>query len=238
VTSIQSDNLDENKSESSSCCTGGASTTTIFKDQEEWTESDFQKHGSFQLPYHPFDLASLISSQKQNSIHTIWVLPYAHKSNISIALNESITEICSKLMKQDDERGTGEGLDKAVVAFTVHPNDGKKGVQETTLQAIVKHGARAAKLHCSVGKYSILHENLTPFWQLANQVLFPVIVHFGTSISGNTATEELRQVENLLETYPNVRLVIAHSGHPAVQWAIRLAIKFDNVYLDTTPVGE
>ena len=141
-------------------------------------------------------------------------------------------------MKQDDERGTGEGLDKAVVAFTVHPNDGKKGVQETTLQAIVKHGARAAKLHCSVGKYSILHENLTPFWQLANQVLFPVIVHFGTSISGNTATEELRQVENLLETYPNVRLVIAHSGHPAVQWAIRLAIKFDNVYLDTTPVGE
>ena len=94
-----------------------------------------------------------------------------------------------------------------------------------------------AKLHCSVGRYSVLNENLRSFWELANKVLFPVVIHFGSSESGNTASQELNDIEELIKRYSNVRLIIAHSGHPAVVKGIKLAMQFEHVYLDTTPVG-
>lgn len=130
------------------------------------------------------------------------------------------------------------GIKKAIRAFTVHPDDGFKGVEETTLAALLQGNAKVAKLHCSVGRYSVLNENLKPFWELANQVLFPIVVHFGSSESGNTATQELFDIEELIKSYPDVRLLIAHSGHPAVIRGIRLAMQYEHVYLDTTPVGE
>ncbi|UZJ56555.1 hypothetical protein CBS101457_005875 [Exobasidium rhododendri] len=228
---------DSSRNASSSSCCG-----TGFVDREEWTQADFAEHGSFRFPYHPYDVQQLAKEQRKNAIHTIWILPYAHKSGISSALNSAIVDICSNISGQQHQRSHGVidgktgSLNRAIAAFTVHPADGKDGVRATTLQALREGCAMAAKLHCSVGDYSVLHPNLTPFWQLSNQCRFPVVVHFGKSISGNTATTELGEIEELLLLYPHVPLIIAHSGHPAILRAIKLAMKFDNVYLDTTPV--
>lgn len=213
----------------SACCTG---PLVPFRDQEEWSEDDFPNHGPFELQYHPHDGHELSREQRRNGVDVVWVLPYAHKSAIAPTLNAAIVDICTNLT-----RGSDGLLGDAVAAFTVHPDDGPQVVRETTIEALVGGGARAAKLHCSVGRYSILHDNLTPFWTIANQVHLPVVVHFGVHTSGNTASEDLADTTQLLSTYPHVRLIIAHSGEPAVQRAIKLAMRFDNVYLDTTPVG-
>lgn len=230
-----------------SCCglnNNYNNNTSLFLDREDWTKKDFLNHGNIKFPYHPFNIDQLTFEQRKNAIHTVWILPYAHKLGMSSSLNAAIVDICKQVMTRsggggdDCKEEEGLGLNHAIAAFTVHPDDGIQGVRQTTIEAIKQGGARAAKLHCSVGNYSILHANLEPFWQLASIVLFPVIVHLGTSTSGNTATDELKQVEQLMTTYPNVRLIIAHTGHPAVQRAIKMALKFSNVYLDTTPVGE
>jgi predicted TIM-barrel fold metal-dependent hydrolase len=216
-------------SSTTSCC--GANT---FSDKLEWTADDFTQHGPFELAYHPHDPIELTRELQATAIDTIWVLPYAHKADISIGLNSAIVDVCSSL--ENSKRG--KGLKRAVVAFTVHPEDGLKGVEEATLRALLQGNAKVAKLHCSVGRYSVLNENLQPFWKLANKVHFPIVVHFGSSESGNTASQELIDVKELLEMYPEVRLIIAHSGHPAVVRGIKLAMQYDHVYLDTTPVGE
>lgn len=175
-----------------------------------------------------------MQEQLKCAIHTIWILPYAHKAGISTSLNSSVAEICSSMTHP---KADSPSLQGAVAAFTVHPNDGLEGVRHTTIDALVRCDAKVAKLHCSVGNYSILDPNLSSFWELADQVLFPVIVHLGSHLSGNTASSELIEVQQLLQKYTHARFVIAHSGHPAVQGAIKLAKQFDNVYLDTTPVG-
>lgn len=153
---------------------------------------------------------------------------------MSKGLNTAILDVCSSL----EDNTTGKGLTRAIVAFTVHPDDGPKGVEEASLQALTQGNAKVAKLHCSVGRYSVLDENLEPFWKLANKVHFPVVVHFGSSESGNTASQELLDIEELLKKYSEVRLIIAHSGHPAVVRGMKLAMQHEHVYLDTTPVGE
>ncbi|MCO5566251.1 hypothetical protein L7F22_019927 [Adiantum nelumboides] len=123
----------------------------------------------------------------------------------------------------------------AVPALTVHPEDGKEAVRKTTLEAL-QNGCKAAKLHCSVGNYGILHPSLEPFWEIADQVRLPVIVHVGNHISGHTAVSELDDVDKLMQRFKSVIFVIAHSGAPGTSEAIKLATKYPNVYLDTTPV--
>lgn len=179
----------------------------------------------------------MTEEQRANGVGSIWILPYAHKGSIAEKLNSSIVEICSTLENSTLRNKKGE-MKQAIAAFTVHPQDGLEGVKQATLKALVQGDARAAKLHCSVGRYSVLDDTLTPFWQLAEVVKFPVIVHAGSHASGNTASDELNNVEQLLSKYHNIQLIIAHSGHPAILKSIKLALKYDNVYLDTTPVGE
>lgn len=144
------------------------------------------------------------------------------------ALNSAMSQVCDSLRAQGME---------PVQGFTVHPSDGAAEVERTTLSALAL-GAKVAKLHCSVGDYSILHESLAPFWRLAGEARFPVTVHVGTHVSGNTSSPEMDAVEEVARAYPEARIVVAHSGSPAVKAAIDVARQHRNVYLDTTPTGE
>lgn len=211
------------------CC------TPMYGEQDEEADEakgGFGAHKPFKLAYHPHDTDQLSSVLAESGLRTIWVLPYAHKGDgMAQQLNEDVARICQA------------GFDptsplQAVPALTVHPADGDDGVRATTIHALVSVGCRAAKLHCSVGRYGVLHPNLDPFWQIADLVRLPVVVHFGQHISGHTAVAELDDVELLVLRYKHVPLVIAHSAAPSTQKAIRLASCHANVYLDTTPVGE
>lgn len=164
-----------------------------------------------------------------NGIRSIWVLPYAHKGEgMARQLNGDIVTTCTK-------GSFDPAFIDAVPALTVHPDDQREGVRATTLEAL-KAGCKAAKLHCSVGHYGILHSSLEPFWEIADQFRLPVIVHVGNHISGHTAVSELDDVDKLVQRYKRVIFVIAHSGAPGTSEAIKLATKYSNIYLDTTPV--
>lgn len=187
----------------------------------------FDHHGPFELHYPAHYTAEVDEIHKSCRIRSIWVLPYAHKGDgMAKQLNHDVSKICQ------------ESLDKmhAVAALTVHPEDGSAGVEHTTRDAILRLGCRAAKLHCSVGRYNVLESALDPFWSIADATRLPVIVHVGGHVSGHTGEDELDAIEELLKRFHNVPLVIAHSAAPATQRAIELALNYSNVYLDTTPI--
>lgn len=189
---------------------------------------DFPIHGRFSIRYHESDPLLLATELRRSGIKGNWVLPYAHKGGMASQLNADILSICAQLQH-------GGGLTAVVPGFTVHPADGVEGVASTAREAI-KAGARVCKLHCSVGAYTVLDPALVPLWTLASKVRFPTVVHAGGHLSGNTARTELGDIEQLAKTYPEARIVLAHSASPAVKAALELARRYENVYLDTTPV--
>lgn len=188
-------------------------------------ESSFPSHGTFTLPYPSSNVSELSQIQKETKVKGSWILPYAHKSDMSIKLNADILEVCKQLEKNGQT---------PIAGFTVHPSDGKELVIRTTAEALL-NGAKVSKLHCSVGNYSVLDENLQGYFELAEKVGFPLVTHLGTSITGHTSTPEVSNLEKLLMKYPKMKLVLAHSASPAVLDAIALAKKYPNLYLDTTP---
>lgn len=190
----------------------------------------FSDQPLFQLKYPAYNTdRNMQAILSENGIRSVWVLPYAHKGNgMARELNDDIVAICKN--ETFDSR-----IIDAVPAFTIHPDDDTEGVRKTTIDALRK-GCKAAKLHCSVGRYGILHPSLDPFWKIANQIKLPVIVHVGNHISGHTAVEELKDVDELMHKYSQVVFIIAHSGAPGTSEAIKLAMRYPNVYLDTTPV--
>ena len=84
-----------------------------------------------------------------------WVLPYAHKGDMSRNLNASIRRMCEEL---------GDKKLRLVVGATVHPADGElEGAMkpEEVLEEALAGGAKVCKLHCSVGDYSVMDPRLT-----------------------------------------------------------------------------
>lgn len=188
-------------------------------------ESSFPSHGNFKLPYPSSLIPELAKIQSDSKIKGSWVLPYAHKSGMSRKLNQDILEVCESLREC--------GLEP-VAGFTCHPSDGKEEVLKTAKEAI-RSGSKVSKLHCSVGSYGVMHEAFSDYWKLAEEIQFPVVVHLGTSTTGHTTSPEVEELEILLKKHPKLKLILAHSGSPAVMDAIHLAKRYSNLYLDTTP---
>jgi hypothetical protein len=181
--------------------------------------------GALLLPRYP-SLSAL--TRIREGIKGSWILPYAHKAGVAAPLNDAILSVCTAL------RSHGQS---PIAGLTAHPDDGADAVGAYTRRAIAA-GARVAKLHCSVGEYSVLHPGLAPFWETVAAARVPVVVHAGSHVSGNTASPEMRDIEEVARRYPEARVVIAHSGSPAVKAALEVARRCGNVYLDTTPTGE
>lgn len=190
--------------------------------------ASFPSHGRFSLPYPASDVSALVRAQRRAGIASCWILPYAHKAGMSRRLNEDIASMIAPAL-------ASEGLAAPTIGFTVHPSDGADEVDASTRAALLR-GARVAKLHCSVGDYGVLHANLAPFWSLSDTLHFPVVVHFGTHLSGHTLSSDLLDcLGTLAATYRHAPIVVAHSGDPSVSIALRLAATHENIYLDTTP---
>ncbi len=195
--------------------------------ETDWSSlSQIRSHVPKAIPFHQHDLAQIVPPMRAAQFAGNWILPYAHKADMADQLNTDIAHIAQRLNAEFGMR--------TVPGFTVHPSDGAEEVGRVTRRAI-QRGARIAKLHCSVGAYSVLHPSFAPYWELAEHVLWPTVVHAGGHVSGSTLSTELVQIDRLAERYPNARIIVAHSGAPACKQGIELAVRRKNVYLDTTP---
>lgn len=94
----------------------------------------------------------LIQESGRENAGTMWTLPYAHSAGMSVQLNADILSLAIGL--------SGDRC-RILPGLTVHPGDGEgdKGgflKPEEVAELAVRNGARVAKLHCSVGNYSVL----------------------------------------------------------------------------------
>ena len=94
------------------------------------------------------------------------------------------------------------------------------------------------KLHCAVGNFAVTDSRLEPLWRVAGRLGVPVLVHAGRRAPANTDTDEIDSVATVLRAHPELRLVLAHTGHPYSGRALELMAEYANLYADVTPVWE
>lgn len=168
-------------------------------------------------------LPALADSVSAAGFDGAWVLPYAHRPGVAESVNEWSAAEVSKF----------EGL---VPGATFHPGD--DDLPRLVDRALFELRLRVVKLHCSVGQFSPSDSRLAPLWEAAAAVGAPVVVHAGQVGPGETAATEVDDLVPVLEHYPAVRLVLAHTGHPATARALELMGSYENLYGDLTPVWD
>jgi len=113
-------------------------------------------------------------------------------------------------------------------------------VRDATKQlerAIRGLGLRGLKLDPALQRFALDSRELAfPLYQACSELGVPVLVHCGLSWSmvGQTKYARPLALEEVAQEFPRLRLVIAHCGWPWVEEALLVALKYPNVYLDTS----
>ncbi|MBI5115438.1 amidohydrolase [Candidatus Poribacteria bacterium] len=101
-------------------------------------------------------------------------------------------------------------------------------------------GAKGIKLHPAEGHYFPRDERLWPVYAKAQELGLPIISHGGvfmmTDYEGGASYTKPENFEPVLESFPKLKLVIAHLGHGYWEDSISLAKKYPNVYFDTSAI--
>ncbi|MGV9791728.1 MULTISPECIES: amidohydrolase family protein [unclassified Gordonia (in: high G+C Gram-positive bacteria)] len=97
----------------------------------------------------------------------------------------------------------------------------------------IQSGVRVFKCHIQVGDFTVLDSLLDGVWSQIADSRVPVIIHCGSGPAPGTFTGP-EPIEKLLHRFPSLPLIVAHMGTPEYTEFVDLALRFDNVRLDTT----
>ncbi|RJP19766.1 MAG: amidohydrolase [Candidatus Abyssobacteria bacterium SURF_5] len=105
------------------------------------------------------------------------------------------------------------------------------------IETCKKLGAKGIKLHPAEGHYYPRDERLWPAYKKIQELEMPVITHGGLfMMARDVHYTRPSNFEPVLESFPELKLVIAHLGHGFWDESIALAKKYRNVCFDTSAV--
>ena len=113
---------------------------------------------------------------------------------------------------------------------TVNPNYPEAEVV-AELDRCISAGMVGVKIHPDSHQCMIDDEKYRPVWEFANEHHLPLLSH--TSTNGKNP---VKAFEKLAETYPNVSMILGHSGFGSegADQSIEAAKKSQNIYLEIT----
>ncbi|HJQ02940.1 MAG TPA: amidohydrolase family protein [Jatrophihabitans sp.] len=106
----------------------------------------------------------------------------------------------------------------------------------TDVRTALAAGARVFKVHVQVGGFDPSDPLLDEAWGLLAEAGVPVVVHCGSGPIPGAHTGP-GPIGLVLRRHPALTAVIAHAGAPEYAEHLALAVRYRNVYLDTTMVG-
>jgi predicted TIM-barrel fold metal-dependent hydrolase len=100
-----------------------------------------------------------------------------------------------------------------------------------------EYGLRGLKLDPALQRFDLADRRTAfPVYAACAELGIPLLVHCGLSWApkGLAARANPLRLEGAIHDFPALRLIIAHFGWPWVGEALMLALKHENVYLDTS----
>ena len=113
----------------------------------------------------------------------------------------------------------------------------KKDEISSMVEPIIKNGPyKGFKVMLSFRAKKLNDEILFPTLEVANKYKLPVLFHSGYPPPG-TPKNVLSYsnpilIDEFINSFPKVKIIIAHMGYPWVDNALALAVQYTNVYLD------
>jgi predicted TIM-barrel fold metal-dependent hydrolase len=101
--------------------------------------------------------------------------------------------------------------------------------------AIEDHGMRGLKLHPMVQRFSPGHPALAPAIAALAGYGLPLYVHTGFDEWYGWGYD-LGELERIAAGHPEIPLVLCHCAFPRMEWAVAMARRHPQVWLDTTNV--
>jgi hypothetical protein len=135
--------------------------------------------------------------------------------------NEQIAELC--------------GMSDRFIGFaSVDPH--QESAPEQLRHAVTVLGLRGLKLDPAMQEFEPSDKRYYPLYETAAALTIPILFHSGLSFAPGS---KLRQghptlFEDIAADFPGLNIVLAHLAWPWVTEAVALAIKYPNIYLDTS----
>ncbi len=135
--------------------------------------------------------------------------------------NEQVAELC--------------GMSTRFVGFaSVDPHDPQ--APQNLEYAIRELGLRGLKLAPPMQEFFPDESRLFPLYRKATELGIPILFHAGMSWEPGSRLKygHPLRFEDVAAEFPTLRIVLAHLAWPWVVEAVALALKYPNVYLDTS----
>lgn len=139
----------------------------------------------------------------------------------AVSSNEQVAELCA--------------LSKRFVGFaSVDPST--PGAPQALESAVQKLGLKGLKLDAALQDFDLNDPRVFAVYEAAAALQIPVLMHTGMSWAPGTPLEQGQplRLEKAIRRFPKLSFVLAHWGWPWVWDATALALKYPNVYLDTS----
>lgn len=139
----------------------------------------------------------------------------------AVSSNEQVAELCS--------------ISERFIGFaSVDPL--KDGAVKELEHAVKKMGLKGLKLDAALQDFELRDSKVYDLYEAAAGLNVPVLLHTGMSWAPSTLIERGHPMllEEAIARFTNLNFVLAHWGWPWVWEATALALKYPNVYLDTS----
>ncbi len=141
----------------------------------------------------------------------------------AVSSNEQVAELCQR--------------SRRFIGFaSVDPL--KKGAANELERAVEKLGLKGLKLDPALQDFEPGDRKIFPVYEAAASLGIPLVMHTGMSWAPGTPLERGHPLllEPAIRRFPSLNFVLAHFAWPWVWEATALALKYPNVYLDSSCV--
>jgi len=177
----------------------------------------------FFIRNHPQPLRTFLLELDVAGLERAVVLPIDARTSrgCQICSNELIAELCQM-------------SDRFIGFASVDPH--RKSAAQDLEQAVKKLKLRGLKLSPPTQEFLPNDRKAYPIYEAAQALKIPVLFHAGMSWEPKAKCSfgQPLLLEDVAFDFPEMNLVIAHLGWPWVLESVMLALKYPNVYLDTS----
>lgn len=114
-------------------------------------------------------------------------------------------------------------------------NDAIKEQTDKIISYLEEKKIFGVKFYLGYQKYHANDSKLHPIYTFCQENNFPVIYHTGmleTEFSGLLKSSHPLTIDEVADTFPNLKIVIAHMGNPWIMDCAAVVLKNKNVYMD------
>lgn len=124
--------------------------------------------------------------------------------------------------------------DRMIGFLSVDPT--QPGWEEELREGHQRYGLRGIKLLPMYADFYPQDERLDPLWRYASQHQLPVLLHTGTTFVSKAPIDCTlpRHLDVVARRFPDVKMILAHLGHPYESETVVVIRKHPNLYADVS----